>query len=196
MGNWLHYLIPVLIIGLIVYRRAKRTIGFQKLATRRLTIRLSLFSLLGGIIFLLGFVHPIHFIGYGIGLAGGTYLGMTAIRHTRFEHRSDGWYYRTHLWVEITVLVLFLGRLAYRYAVIAVTTTSAQINPADLAQFTRDPVTAAVFFIIVSYYVLYFGYLLRESSKLTPTAPAADEAAALGHVGDSTYSHYPPHHSS
>lgn len=184
MQNWLHYLIPVLIICFIVYRRAKRTIGFQKLATRRLTVRLALFSLLGGIIFLLGFIHPIHYIGYGLGLAGGTYLGLTANRYTRFEHRNYGWYYRTHLWVEVAVLVLFLGRIAYRYAVIAVTTTSTttQFNPAELAQFTKDPVTAGVFFIIVSYYVLYFSYLLRESSKLTQAAPAADEVASIGHV--------------
>lgn len=138
------------------------------------------FSLLGGIIFLLGFIHPIHYIGYGLGLAGGTYLGLTANRYTRFEHRNYGWYYRTHLWVEVAVLVLFLGRIAYRYAVIAVTTT--QFNPAELAQFTKDPVTAGVFFIIVSYYVLYFSYLLRESSKLASSAPAADEVASIGHV--------------
>lgn len=176
MQDSLHYVIPILIIGFIIYRRTKRTIGFQKLARRRLTFRLTLFSILGAIIFLLGFVHPIHFIGYLIGLAGGAFLGRTAIRHTRFEHRSDGWYYRTHLWVEVTVLILFLGRIAYRYAVIALSATPTTMNPADFSQFTKDPVTAGVFFIIVSYYVLFLSYLLREGAKLDPTLVAENQS--------------------
>ncbi|OCT14811.1 hypothetical protein A8709_11620 [Paenibacillus pectinilyticus] len=192
MQDAMHYVIPVLIIGFIIYRRTKRSIGFQKLSRGRLTFRLSLFSILGVIIFLLGFVHPIHFIGYLIGLAGGTFLGLTAIRHTRFEHRSDGWYYRTHLWVEVTVLILFLGRIAYRYASIAISTGSTtQINPADFSQFSKDPVTAGVFFIIVSYYVLFFGYLLREGAKLDATAPTDGSVggAGAGNSGTGTGAH-------
>ncbi|WP_157276920.1 hypothetical protein [Paenibacillus sp. Soil766] len=172
-------MIPCLIFGFFIYRRAKRTIGFQKLSRGRLIFRLSLFSFIGVIILCLGFVHPIHFIGYLIGLAGGALLGRTAIRHTRFEHRHDGWYYRTHLWIEVTVLVLFLGRIAYRYASVAITTGSTTtFTPADFSQFTKDPVTAGVFFIIVSYYVLYFGYLLREGTKLDP-AGIADSTDAM-----------------
>jgi hypothetical protein len=184
MQDSLHYVIPFLIFGLFIYRRAKRTIGFQKLSRGRLTFRLSLFSLFGVVIFLLGFVHPIHFIGYLIGLAGGALLGRTAIRHTRFEHRSDGWYYRTHLWIEITVLVLFLGRIAYRYASVAISTGSTtSFSPAELSQFTKDPITAGVFFIIVSYYVLFFGYLLREGTKLDPAGLADSDDGVIGNHG-------------
>ncbi|MDR6884558.1 hypothetical protein [Bacillus sp. 3255] len=179
MQDWMHLAFPFLIIGFIIYRRTKRTIGFQRLAKRRLKFRLTLFSLLGIVIFLLGFVHPSHFIGYVIGLAAGAGLGMTAIRHTRFEYRTDGWYYRTHLWIEIAVLVLFLSRIVYRLAFIALSPDPARMNPADPMQFTEDPLTAGVFFVLVSYYVLYFTYLLREEIKLDAGAASvsADEAA-------------------
>lgn len=171
MQDWTHYAIPIVIICFFIYRRTKRTIGFQKLAKGRLKFRLTVFSILGIAIFLLGFIHPIHFIGYLIGLAAGVGLGLTAIRHTRFEHRADGWYYRTHLWIEIAVLVLFLSRIIYRVVFIALSPNpTSSLNPADLTQFTKDPVTAGVFFIIVSYYILFFGYLLREETKLDPTA--------------------------
>ncbi|CAH1210541.1 Protein csk22 [Paenibacillus allorhizoplanae] len=184
MQDALHYVIPILIFGFFIYRRVKRTIGFQKLTRGRLIFRLSLFSLFGVVIFLLGFVHPIHFIGYLIGLAGGALLGRTAIRHTRFEHRSDGWYYRTHLWIEITVLVLFLGRIAYRYASVAISTEpTTTFSPAELSQFTKDPVTAGVFFIIVSYYVLFFSYLLREGTKLDPAGLADGDDGVIGSHG-------------
>ncbi|MEC0232438.1 hypothetical protein [Paenibacillus alba] len=179
MQDWLHYAIPFVIIGFFIYRRTKRTIGFQKLSRGRLKFRLILFSILGLFIFLLGFIHPIHFIGYIIGLAAGAALGLTAIRHTRFEHRLDGWYYRTHLWVEIAVLVLFLGRVVYRVAFISLATNAtanpSSINPVDLTQFSKDPLTAGVFFIIVSYYVLFISYLLREEANLDPAALAADD---------------------
>ncbi|WP_261304135.1 hypothetical protein [Paenibacillus andongensis] len=179
MQNWLHYAIPFLLIGFFIYRRAKRTIGFQKLSRGRLKFRLTLFSILGAVIFLLGFVHPIHFIGYIIGLAAGIALGLIAIRHTLFEHRTDGWYYRTHLWVEITVLVLFLGRIVYRLAFINLSTNSANMNPVDPTQFTKDPLTAGVFFIIVSYYILFFGYLLREEAKLVSAPLVSDDSSDL-----------------
>jgi hypothetical protein len=177
MQNWLHYAIPFLFIGFFIYRRTKRTIGFQKLSRGRLKFRLTLFSILGLIIFLLGFVHPIHFIGYMIGLAAGIGLGLTAIRHTRFEHRADGWYYRTHLWIEIAVLVLFLSRIVYRLAFISLSSDAANMNLADPTQFTKDPLTAGVFFILVSYYILFFGYLLREEAKLEPTALAVGDSS-------------------
>lgn len=177
MQNWMHYAIPFLLIGFFIYRRTKRTIGFQKLSRGRLKFRLTLFSILGAIIFLLGFVHPIHFIGYIIGLAAGIALGLTAIRHTLFEHRTDGWYYRTHLWIEITVLVLFLSRIVYRLAFISLSSNSANMNPVDLTQFTKDPLTAGVFFIIVSYYVLFFSYLLREEAKLDPAPLVSDDSS-------------------
>jgi len=181
MQNWSHYAIPFLLIIWMIYRRTKRTIGFQRLVTRRLKLRIGVFSLIGLIILGFGFVHPIHFIAYAIGLAAGIALGLTAIRHTRFEQRPDGWYYRTHLWVEIAVLVLFLGRVAYRVVFIALTASSASnpaaMNPADPSQFTKDPLTAGVFFVIVSYYVLFFGYLLREEAKLEKHPPAGEEPA-------------------
>ncbi|UKS26813.1 kinase [Paenibacillus sp. HWE-109] len=170
--DWLHYAIPFVIIAFFIYRRTKRSIGFQKLSPGRLKFRVILFGILGLLIFLLGFVHPIHFIAYIIGLAAGTALGLTAIRHTRFEHRADGWYYRTHLWVEIAVLVLFLSRVVYRIAFISLSANPASMNPADPTQFTKDPLTAGVFFIIVSYYILFFGYLLREKANLDPAALA------------------------
>ncbi|NEW09229.1 hypothetical protein GK047_24965 [Paenibacillus sp. SYP-B3998] len=186
MQNWSHYVIPFLIIGFVIYRRTKRTIGFQRLSPRRLKFRLILFSLIGLIIFMLGFVHPIHFISYAIGLAAGVALGLTAIRHTRFEQRPDGWYYRTHLWVEIAVLVLFLSRIAYRLVFITVVSNSASMNPADLSQFTKDPLTAGVFFVIVSYYILFLSYLLREEVKLEKNPPSLDDKNSSSSVSNAT----------
>jgi hypothetical protein len=166
MQGWIHYVYIALLIGFIVYRRTKRTIGFQRLSRKRLMFRIIIFGILGLLILGFGFIHPISFVYDAIGLAGGIVLGIIAIRHTRFEKREEAWFYRTHLWVEITVLVLFLSRIAYRMLVIFTAAGSNNVNTADPSQFTKDPLTAGIFFVIVSYYVLFFGYLLREEGKL------------------------------
>ena len=53
------------------------------------------------------------------------------------------------------------------------------MNPVDPTQFTKDPLTAGVFFIIVSYYILFFGYLLREEAKLDPAPLVSDDSSDL-----------------
>jgi hypothetical protein len=166
MHNWTQYIFVALLIGFIIYRRTKRTIGFQKLSRKRLMFRTMMFGILGLVILGLGFLHPIFFVADAVGLAGGVVLGLIAIRHTRFEKREDVWFYRTHLWVEITVLVLFLGRIAYRLLFIVSASSPNAMNPTDPSQITKDPLTAGIFFVIVSFYLLYFVYLIKEEGKL------------------------------
>ncbi|MNI04895.1 hypothetical protein D3C73_578330 [compost metagenome] len=160
------YLYTALIIAFIVYRRIKKTIGFQKLRPNLLLFRTILFGAIGLLLLAFGFLHPIHFVADLIGLAGGIGLALLAIRHTRFEQRSDGWYYVTHLWIQITVLILFLSRVIYRIFIVANVANLDPTTPLDPSQFSKDPLTVGIFFIIVSYYVLYFGYLIREEKKL------------------------------
>ncbi|SEC57326.1 hypothetical protein [Paenibacillus sp. GP183] len=166
MQNWTQYIFVAILIGFIIYRRTKKTIGFQKLSRNRLMFRTIMFGILGLVILGLGFIHPIFFVADAVGLVGGIALGLIAIRHTRFEKREDIWFYRTHLWVEITVLVLFLGRIAYRLLFIVSASSPNAMNPADPSQISKDPLTAGIFFVIVSFYLLYFVYLLKEEGKL------------------------------
>jgi len=184
MQNVSHYVIPIALVALMVYRRSKRSIGFQKLRPGRLKFRLVAFGIIGLLILGVGFMHPIHFIAYALGLGAGLLLGREAIRHTRFEQRADGWYARTHIWVELTVLALFLGRIAYRIVVMLATPTPTTIgagaNPNDPMQMTRDPWTAGIFFVIISYYMLYYGYLLREERKLESGTAAMPADAEVG----------------
>lgn len=119
-----------------IYRRTKRTIGFQSLL-RAAQIPSHVIQHPGNRHFptRLRPSHSFHRLFDWPCCGAG--LGLTAIRHTRFEHRADGWYYRTHLWIEIAVLVLFLSRIIYRVAFIALSPTPTSMNPADLTQFTK-----------------------------------------------------------
>lgn len=78
----------LLIMALIafgIYRRVKRTIGFQKLNRKRLIFRTTIFGVLGCVFLYAGLLHPIHFIADAIGLAVGLILSYYAIKHIQFE---------------------------------------------------------------------------------------------------------------
>jgi hypothetical protein len=130
---------------------------------------------LTGCVFLyMGTLHPVNFIADGVGLAAGLVLGYYAIKHIRFEQREDIWYYRTHLWVEVTVIVLLLGRIVYKllelYLQAPSTFQTGGASSMDI--YTRDPITVGIFFVLISFYIRYFTYLLGKQKKLVaPNSP-------------------------
>lgn len=174
MNHAISVLLPVILIGFAIYRRVRRTIGFQKLQPRRLRFRAALFAILGLLILALAVYHPIQLVGDAVGLAGGLTLAYYGIRHLRFEKREEGWFYRTHGTVEAVVLVLFIGRIAYRII------ETMLVNPGAFSgagagggaganpygDFSRDPLTSAVFFVLVSYYIRFYMHLLRKNKEL------------------------------
>ncbi|MFH5181559.1 hypothetical protein ACHHV8_02380 [Paenibacillus sp. TAB 01] len=156
------------LIGFILYRRFKRTVGFQKLTRSRFWFRIVLFSLVGCIFLYLGFLHPSNLIADGIGLLCGLVLSHLAVKHTQLEKREDGWYYSTHLGVQIAVLLLLVARVGYKvltmYTMSPEAIAAANADPAQ--QFTKDPLTAGIFFVMVSFYIRFFLHLLGETKKL------------------------------
>ncbi|MEK3913200.1 CcdC protein domain-containing protein [Paenibacillus sp. FSL H7-0331] len=163
----------LLIMALIafgIYRRLKRTIGFQKLNRKRLIFRTTIFGVLGCVFLYAGLLHPIHFIADAVGLAVGLILSYYAIKHIQFEKRDDAWYYRTHLWVEVTLIVLLLGRIVYRLLAMYYLKSDSGMTGAaaapTLESYTKDPLTVGIFFVLISFYIRYFTYLLRKQREL------------------------------
>jgi hypothetical protein len=180
MNHAMSLLLPAVLIGFGVYRRIRRTVGYQKLEPRRLIVRSVLFTVLGLMIVTLAVRHPIQLVGDAVGLIGGLTLAYYGIRHLKFEKREQGWFYRTHGIVEAIVLALFIGRVVYRIVELALIAPGAT-GPAPGAggaganpygDISRDPLTSAVFFVLVSYYVRFFTYLLRKAKRLDAAGDA------------------------
>lgn len=160
------YAIPIAIIALVIYRRTKRSIGFQKLSVRRMNVRLGFFAFIGLLLLLLAIRHPIMLVGYAVGIAGGLVLARYAALHFKTEARGDGLYYRTHIWIESTVLALFLGRIAYRMIEMAAMPASVAEMPADPGAMVKDPVTGGILFVIIAYYFAYYLFAMRKAKSL------------------------------
>lgn len=172
MENIGQYAIPVLFMLFVVYRRFKRSIGFQPFKPHRLKLRIGIFSFIGLALLTAGFVHPILFGADALGLACGAVIAYYAIKHSKFEQRVDNLYYRTHIGIETFVVALFVGRLAYRFVVLfsmGQQPASAN-NPAQMQQMANDPWTAITFFLIIAYYIGYYTFVIRRSNQLNSSS--------------------------
>lgn len=167
---------PVLFGALIafgVYRRVRRNIGRQPLSPARLTSRIALFSIIGGMILLMSFRDMNLFGAMLAGIAAGAGLGWFGLKHTQFEATAQGQFYTPHTYIGAFVSALFLGRIAYRFIVLYSTShalAAADQNP--FAAYQKSPLTLAIFGILVGYYVFYYAGVLRRSRGLQ--APPGD----------------------
>lgn len=157
-------LLIALLIGLMLYRRTKKTIGLQKLVRSRLWFRTIVICMIGCLFLYASLLHPMNLIADVVGLACGLILAFYAVRHTEFEKRSDGWYYRTSLWVNIAVLVLLVGRIAFKLLTQAPVDAAASANPIQM--YANDPLTIGIFFVLVAYYIRFFTFLLIKHKEL------------------------------
>jgi hypothetical protein len=173
-----NYVSIVVIAALILfglYRRVRRTIGFQPLNRRRLTMRSIIFIVIGLLILAAASVDPTIYIFDAAGTVIGLILAYFAISNTQYEQRADGWYYRPNGWISAIVLLLFFGRLVYRvvYALdmskqLSHVATAQGTTPAHLQAntYVADPWTAGMIFVLFAYYACYYLFLVRKEKHL------------------------------
>jgi len=162
-----HHLGPFLVAALVVfvvYRRLRRSFGRQVLSPKRMSIRIVLLAVVGCAASIVAFKSTA-FLGAMIsGIAAGAALGYWGANHTRFENFRGVLNYVPHTYTGIAVSLLFLGRLAYRLVELY---GHGQPSPADGAPI-RSPFTLGVLYVLVGYYVCYYGLVLWKSKHLKP----------------------------
>jgi len=161
MQNPTAYIFPIVFILLAIILRIKRSIGFQLyrpiVATFRILICLAIIAVL--LYFAISF-HPDTLIYNGAGMAAGFILAFFGAKNAIVEQRKSGIYYRTHIWIEVGILALFLARIVYRFYIY--TSTIGSIPPEQIAKqlrYEKDPVTGVIISIFCTYYIGYFTYI-------------------------------------
>jgi len=119
-------------------------------------------SLLSGVI-----MSPSILIPDGIGIITGLVLAYIATNHAQFEKRGEGLYFKTHIWVEIVVIVLFLVRFSYRLYVLRdmFQPGQTQLDAQTRIEYMRDPFTGFIFLTFCTYYIGYYSFILKEGKK-------------------------------
>lgn len=138
-----------------VYQRVKRLLVRQKSELWRHRLSLGVMTVLLLVFGVQGLGHPVVLAALAAGIAVGAGLGLLALQRTAFERVGDDFYYVPHAPIGIVVALLFIGRLAYRgYEMLA-------FGAEGAAHFTSGPMTLGVFGVMIGYYALYNGGLLR-----------------------------------
>jgi Protein of unknown function (DUF1453) len=148
----------------LLYVRIRRSLGFRKFSGLRLLIPIALFLGLMALTFVANAHHTLGWTSASLGAIAGGVLGFLAIRKTEFQTREDGLYYRTHIWIQVTVLGLFLMRMTYRFYEVFVAARSGA-SPSPMQAF-QDPLTAGTVCMLLAYNLVYFGFVLRTGGRL------------------------------
>jgi hypothetical protein len=179
------FLFAVLFVFLI-YRRFRRNFGRQPLRPIRMQVRIAILIVIAGL--LMPTVFRSSFFVYAMlgGAAAGVALAVWGGSRTRFLRISNQLYYIPHTYTGVAVSLLFLGRLVYRVVPVYGDAHAMRAIDADPsrqaflpASMLTSPVTLALFFVLMGYYVCYYSIVLLKSKRtiseeITAEAPPPD----------------------
>jgi len=173
---------PILIGALVVWgiaRRVRRTFGRQPVEPWRIWLRIAILAVAGILIAASSVMRGAGMIEALVtGFACGAALAYLGLRHTRFEVTPEGRFYTPHTYIGLAVMLLFLGRLSYRFISLANGANGMfGADPGAAMAYQRSPLTVGIFAVLVGYYVLYYAGVLRQTrpSALPSQAPASPE---------------------
>jgi hypothetical protein len=178
------------LIPLMIYRRLRRSFGRQPLRPTRMTVRMIILAALAASLAPAALRSSGFLAGEAAGAAFGAALALWGARRTRFLTQNDQLYYVPHTYAGIAVSLLVVGRIVYRLTQVYSATgfVPSGAGPGDSptgtapASMVQSPLTVGIFFVLIGYYLCYYGWLLWKSRHLTPadfeTAVAPPAAAA------------------
>jgi hypothetical protein len=165
---------PWLITALVifaVYRRVRRNFGRQRVSEGRLKFRIGLLAVIGALLLVISLRFPLSLAALAGGAIAGIGLAMVGLQHTKFENTSDGRFYIPHTYTGLVVTALFLGRMCYRLLVVYPQMRAAAAeDQSPLGGLQHSPLSAAVFGLLIGYYIFFNLGVLRRS-QLAPLQP-------------------------
>jgi hypothetical protein len=151
-------------LGWRVYRRVRKNIGRQPLRSKRMIVRITLYSfltvLLGISALLFGGTNVL--MGLGGGLVLGAGLGVYGLRLTKFEATAEGRFYTPNRYIGVGVSALLVIRLAYRLILFSGVAGPPSAQP----RLMQSPLTLFLFGMVAGYYVTYFTGVLLKGREL------------------------------
>jgi hypothetical protein len=180
-AHLMSYAIIVPLMALMVWRRISRNFGRQPIRRKRMITRIAIFAVIGGLLMLAGLQDIRLAEGLLGGAAIGAALGFAGLRLTRFETDPvKGDCYVPNPWIGAVLTALLLGRLVWRFMVLAPQMQQAQALAAnappgtDMAMsYQSSPLTMLVIGLLVGYYVVYFAGVLVHHRRYERSRAAA-----------------------
>jgi cytochrome b561 len=169
----------------MVYRRFRRNFGRQLLRPTHMTLRLGLLLVLAATLAPAALRGRDYLFAATAGAAAGVALALWGASRTRFVRDGERLFYIPHTYTGIAVSALVLGRIVYRWVELSPTggfPGAGNPSPGAPAAMVKAPLTAGLLFVLIGYYVCYYGWMLWKSKRITPAdlevPPAPPSSAA------------------
>jgi hypothetical protein len=168
------HLYTIIIIGALIlfsiYRRVRKSIGWQQINKGKMMFRIALSFIVGILFFVEGGFHPINFISDVVGILIGVILAYYSSLTTDFEQRERRWYFRPNKWYGGVVMALFFGRLVYRFYEMYTQGAFSGANGGqrNFGAAVGPSWTTGLILIMFAYYIVYYIALLGRYKKFQP----------------------------
>lgn len=180
MHRYVTYAFLGLLLLFVLYRRVRRAVGFQRLVPAQLWVQTAMFAVICALILQSGVLHPTMLAADLVGIAVGATLAVVAMRATLVEQRDDACYYRPHPWIGMAVALVFIVRLGYRFVGLHAGVKGGGTGfPLRFQEYSSDPVTTGVYFLVAAYWGVFNASLLRRGAAAGRSAQA-DAGVATG----------------
>lgn len=179
------------LVAFMVYRRFRRNFGRQLLRPTRMSLRMVILLVLAAALAPAALRGRDYLFAEIAGAAAGVALALWGASRTRFVRDAERLFYIPHTYTGIAVSALVLGRIVYRWVERYPTgglPAAGNPSPGAPAEIVKAPLTAGLFFVLIGYYVCYYGWLLWKSKRITPAdleaPPASPSSAADASPGE------------
>ena len=158
--------VPIVLGGVVawsIYRRVRRSIGWQRLRPRRILFSLATLSLFTGLFLLSTRFQPSLLLGLGGGLLPGALLGGLSLRLTRFETTDKGHFYKPNTQIGVLLSLLFIGRLGYRFWVLRDAAMLQNSTAMPHPPVMQSALTLFIFGLLAGHGIVYYASLFRHA---------------------------------
>lgn len=187
------WIFAVLVI-LMVYRRFRRNFGRQPLRPARMSARVAILIVLAALLA----PTALRGIGYAAaeaaGAAAGVALALWGASRTRFVRDDGRLFYIPHTYTGVAVSALVLGRVAYRlvsmYPAVSARHPTVGTGAPGMSfesGMETTPLTLGLFFVLIGYYVFYYGRVIWKSKRISDadleaSATSSESAPGVSHL--------------
>lgn len=176
--TWIWIVAFVLLLAFVLWRRGRRMIGRQRFSERRTRMRSILFLIFTALLAWIYVRHgypAVFYLSLVVGFVVGAIIAAFALRFTRMGRDERGVWYTPNIYLGTGLIVLLVGRYVYEYFVILPRVQERMQTAAQGVQHTPvlyHPVLYGLLFVVLGYYVVYYGGLLYKVKRVGSAEPA------------------------
>ncbi|WP_115494668.1 DUF1453 domain-containing protein [Dyella monticola] len=162
MQSYYLYILAVPLIALMIYWRARRSVGRQPVKPNALRTRLIFSFVVCALLIVSGFHRAPLIEGLFAGIVVGSVVGLLGLHLARMHPDDQFLHYSPNAWIGGSLIALLIGRIAYKFFEWHSAMAASNANADAIASMGRTPLTQSLLGLLLGYYLIFnAGLLIR-----------------------------------